>query len=89
MDRIVWKQRTGLGVSGWTGTVGRLQLFTVSRSMVRGEGWKLSTRLPWHLIESRSCGAEDAVKAYAEQVVSRFLMATGAVWPDREVSDAE
>jgi hypothetical protein len=82
VDRIVWTERTGEGTSGWNGTVGRVQLFTVTWSLSQGRAYELRTRLPFKLIASRACGALEDVKAYAERVLSRFVEAVGVQWPE-------
>lgn len=82
-ERIVWAERAGGHESGWYGTVGYMQLFTVTRSPVPGEGWKLSSRLPYNPSPPRAIGAEGDVKAYAERVLNHFVRFLGAVWPDK------
>lgn len=80
-QRIAWTRNTGLGRSGWDGTVGGRRLFTIERSLIRGEEWILRTRLPFNLVPERSSGQDsDEVKAYAERVLLRFVETIGATF---------
>lgn len=80
-QRITWTPNTGIGRSGWDGTVGPRRLFTIEMSVVRGEGWILRTRLPFNLVPELSSGPDaDAVKAYAERVLLRFVETIGATF---------
>lgn len=80
-QRITWTQNTGLGRSGWDGTVGGRRLFSIGMSLTRGEGWVLQTRLPFNLVPERAAGPDsDEIKAYAEVVLNRFVTSLGADW---------
>jgi hypothetical protein len=80
-QRITWTRNTGVGRTGWDGTVGGRRLFTLDMSVTRGEGWILRTRLPFNLVPERSSGPDsDEVKAYAERVLLRFVETLGAAF---------
>lgn len=82
-ERITWTQNTGIGRSGWDGAVGNRKLFTIERSVVRGEGWKLRTKLPVILRSGADTNErDDALKATAERVLARFVRSLGADWPE-------
>lgn len=81
--RITWTRSTGIGRSGWTGTVGGRRLFTIEMSATRGVGWVLRTRLPFNLVPEKATGSgEGEIKAYAERVVVAFVRSLGASFPD-------
>jgi hypothetical protein len=78
-QRITWTRGTGVGRSGWDGTVNGRKLFTIERSVVRGEGWKLRTQLPFNLVPERSTGEDsDEIMTYAELVLRHFIRSLGA-----------
>jgi hypothetical protein len=78
-QRITWTRNTGLGRSGWDGTVNGRKLFTIEMSVVRGEGWILRTRLPVRLAPEQSSGPDSgAVMEFAERVLVHFVRLLGA-----------
>lgn len=78
-ERITWERSTGVGRSGWNGLVGTRRLFTIERSVQRGQGWVLRTRLPFNLRPEMAVGEDDAaLKAYAERVLATFVTSLGA-----------
>jgi len=78
-NRITWTRATGMGRSGWDGTVGARKLFTIERSVVKGEGWKLRTRLPFNIKTDHSISEDsDHLMAVAERVLSTFVGSLGA-----------
>lgn len=82
-ERITWERSTGIGQSGWTGTVGGRRLFSIQQSVTRGVGWQLRTTLPFGLVPEKATGQDEkAVKAYAERVLVRFTESLGAVFAD-------
>jgi hypothetical protein len=82
-DKITWERSTGVGRSGWTGTVGGRRLFTIEVSVTRGVGWQLRSTLPYGLVPEKATGQDEAViKEYAERVLTRFVRSLGAAWPD-------
>lgn len=76
--RIEWARQAGLGQSGWIGRVGGQRVFTINMSMTRGEGYVLRTTLPYRLSPEPSTGEADALKAYAERALERFVNSLGA-----------
>jgi hypothetical protein len=82
-ERIVWTDNEGLGKTGWVGTVGNRQLFTISWSIKRETSWELRTSLPFALIPARATGNDaDKIKGYAERVLARFVTSIGAAFED-------
>lgn len=82
-ERITWTRNTGLGRSGWDGTVGGRRLFTIERSLIRDEGWILRTRLPFGLVPGKAIGKDEvAIMSYAERVLNTFVMSLGASFND-------
>lgn len=81
--RITWTRSSGIGRSGWDGTVGGRRLFTIEMSVTRGTGWQLRTRLPFNLVASKATGHEsDEIMQYAERVVDAFVRSLGATFTD-------
>lgn len=82
-ERITWERSEGIGQSGWTGTVGGRRLFAIQQSVTRGVGWQLRTMLPFGLVPEKATGEDsDAIKAYAERVLVRFVKSLGASFGD-------
>lgn len=82
MEHITWTRATGIGRSGWDGTVNGRQLFTIEMSVVRGEGWKLRTRLPFNIKPEHSVSQDSVLlKRTAERVLRTFVTSLGASLP--------
>lgn len=81
--RITWERSTGVGRSGWTGTVGKRQLFSIEMSVHRDTGWVLRTRLPFGLVPGKAIGKDEiAIMSYAERVLNTFVTSLGASFDD-------
>lgn len=82
MNRITWTRNTGIGRSGWDGTVNGKRLFTIETSVIRGEGWKLRTLLPFNIKKERTVSHEsDDLKELSEAVLETFVRKLGATFP--------
>ncbi len=78
-ERITWTRSTGIGQSGWIGTIGKRRLFSIQFGVKSGQGWVLRTDLPFGLVPEKAQGSdEDEIKAYAERVLARFVKSLGA-----------
>jgi hypothetical protein len=79
--RIAWTRREGLGRSGWDGTVGKRHLFTIEKSVTRGQGWVLGTRLPMRMKTEVTVNDEAPVlKQLAERMLAVFVESLGATF---------
>lgn len=80
-QRITWTQNTGIGRSGWTGSVGKRCLFTIEYSISRRSQWVLTTRLPVVFAKNRNLsGNPNELKNLAERVLDTFVRSLGAVF---------
>ena len=82
-QRIRWEQHRGVGRSGWEGFVGKRRLFEISYSVKAGESWVLRTMLPFKLIDAKSIGDADEIKAYAERVLTHFVISLSASFEEK------
>lgn len=85
-NRIVWTDRDGMGQSGWDGEVNGRKLFTIEMSVTRGEGWKLSTRLPFAVRKETLINpfGADVLKELAERILVAFVKKIGATFVEEE-----
>jgi hypothetical protein len=77
--RIRWERSEGLGRSGWTGFVGKRQLFSIEMSASRRGKWVLRTRLPYSIKSPFDLNEDsDQLKALAERILDQFVASLGA-----------
>ena len=82
-NRITWTQNTGIGRSGWNGSIDGKRLFTIEMSVHRGKGWQLWTRLPLTVREDLTTSQDsDRLKDLAETLLVIFVSRLGAVFPE-------
>lgn len=77
--RITWTDREGLGKTGWSGKIGKKELFVINLSVSRRGQWVLRTSLPVTIRTPLDLNADaDELKALAERVLSTFVSMLGA-----------
>lgn len=74
--RVVWSPGTR-SYEGWTGRVNGRVLFGANYGVQRGDGWVLTTSLPWYRDSKGHEKAEDAMR-YAETILADFVNKIGA-----------
>lgn len=83
MNHIEWESRTGVGRSGWSGSVNGRRLFSIEMSISRTSTWVLRTTLPFSIKSGLDLNKDaEPLKALAERVLTKFITSLGAEWSE-------